>query len=122
MLTFRWATALVLCFLSWSVFAAVRTLEWNVTYTTANPDGAHERTVIGVNGRWPPPTIDLDLGDRLVLTVNNQLDDAVTGLHAHGLFQNGTNYYDGPVGVVQWYLNFSVLSLTLQVEFLLLKV
>jgi iron transport multicopper oxidase len=99
----RGAIALVICCLSWSVLAAVQTLEWNVTYTTANPDGLQERRVIGVNGKWPPPQIDLNYGDRLVLTVNNQLDDVTTGLHAHGLYQNGTNYFDGPIGVTQWY-------------------
>jgi iron transport multicopper oxidase len=27
--------------------------DWNVTYTTANPDGLFERQVVGVNGAWP---------------------------------------------------------------------
>lgn len=26
---------------------------WDITYTTANPDGLFERVVIGVNGKWP---------------------------------------------------------------------
>ena len=26
---------------------------WDITYTTANPDGLYERRVIGVNGTWP---------------------------------------------------------------------
>ena len=85
-----------------TVRAATKTLEWNVTYITLNPDGLYERQVMGVNGAWPPPNIELNYGDRLVLTLNNQLPDVPTGVHAHGLFQNGTNYYDGPVGVVQW--------------------
>jgi iron transport multicopper oxidase len=85
-----------------SVFSATQTLEWDVAYTTANPDGQFERRVMGVNGQWPPPPIELDYGDRLILKVNNNLPDVPTGLHAHGLFQNETNYYDGPVGVVQW--------------------
>ena len=90
-------------FLPYLVSAATKSLEWDVGYTTANPDGQFERRVIGVNGQWPPPAIELDYNDDLVLKVNNKLDDVVTGLHAHGLFQNRTNYYDGPVGVVQWY-------------------
>ena len=98
----RRAVILSLCCLPWSVLSATQSLEWNITYTTANPDGQFDRRVIGVNGKWPPPVIELEYGDRLVLTVNNQLGDVVTGLHAHGLYQNGTNYYDGPVGVVQW--------------------
>jgi len=94
---------IVLCGLfATAAHAATQTLEWNVTYLNANPDGLFERQVMGVNGAWPPPNIELNYGDRLVLTVNNQLPDVTTGVHAHGLFQNGTNYYDGPVGVVQW--------------------
>jgi iron transport multicopper oxidase len=27
--------------------------DWNITYTTANPDGLFERKVVGVNGKWP---------------------------------------------------------------------
>jgi iron transport multicopper oxidase len=90
------------CWLSLTVLAATKSLEWDIGYTTANPDAQFERRVIGVNGQWPPPAIELDYGDTLVLDVTNSLGDVVTGLHAHGLFQNNTNYYDGPVGVVQW--------------------
>jgi iron transport multicopper oxidase len=27
--------------------------DWNITYTTANPDNLFERQVVGVNGQWP---------------------------------------------------------------------
>lgn len=103
MISFRQAAILALSCFPLSVYSATQSLEWNITYTTANPDGLFERRVIGVNGKWPPPAIELNFEDTLVLNVNNQLGDVVTGLHTHGLFQNGTNYYDGPVGVVQWY-------------------
>jgi len=99
-----------LCLLPLSVLAATRSLEWDVAYTTANPDGQFERRVMGFNGKWPPPAIELDYGDSLQLKVNNQLGDIVTGLHAHGLFQNGTNYYDGPAGVVQWYFQSHLIT------------
>jgi iron transport multicopper oxidase len=33
--------------------AAVVTYDWNITYVNANPDGLHERRVIGVNGQFP---------------------------------------------------------------------
>jgi iron transport multicopper oxidase len=102
MVSLRRSAILVLSSLPLLVYSATLSLEWNITYTTANPDGLFERRVIGVNGNWPPPAIELNFGDTLVLNVNNQLGDVVTGLHTHGLFQNGTNYYDGPVGVVQW--------------------
>lgn len=83
--------------------AATKSFEWNIAYTTANPDGKWNRQVIGVNGKWPPPPIELYEGERFVLKINNNLDGVNTGLHAHGLFQKDTNYFDGAVGVTQWY-------------------
>jgi iron transport multicopper oxidase len=94
----------LICYVS-LVHAATQTFNWNITYTTANPDGLFERQVIGVNGQWPIPPIQVNYGDRVIINVHNQLDNEQTSLHGHGLFQNGTNYYDGPVGVTQWYLS-----------------
>ncbi|KAI8967984.1 multicopper oxidase-domain-containing protein [Mycotypha africana] len=74
--------------------------DWNITYTTANPDNLYERRVVGVNGKWPPPLVEATEGDTLVINVNNQLD-VNTALHSHGMFQNTTAYMDGPVGVTQ---------------------
>ncbi|KAI7869586.1 Cupredoxin [Spinellus fusiger] len=83
-----------------AVLAARIELNWNITYTTANPDGLFERRVIGVNGHWPPPPVDATLNDTLVINVYNALDEP-TALHAHGLFQNNTGYMDGPSMVTQ---------------------
>ncbi|CAO3681147.1 unnamed protein product [Rhizopus stolonifer] len=80
--------------------AARVVVDWNVTYTTANPDGLFERKVVGVNGVWPVPPVEANINDTLVLNVNNQLD-TYTAIHAHGMFQNNTGYMDGPVGVTQ---------------------
>ncbi|KAJ1950737.1 ferroxidase fet3, partial [Linderina pennispora] len=76
------------------------TYYWDVTYTKANPDGLFERQVVGVNGVWPPPPIEVSLNDTLVVEMRNSLNEPTT-LHAHGLYQNGTNYYDGPDMVTQ---------------------
>ncbi|KAI8376300.1 Cupredoxin [Radiomyces spectabilis] len=74
--------------------------DWNITYTTANPDGLFERRVVGVNGKWPPPPVEATLGDTLVINVHNSLDEP-TALHAHGMFQNNTGWMDGPSMVTQ---------------------
>ena len=74
---------------------------WNITYTTANPDGLYPRTVIGVNGTWPPPPIFVNQRDTLRVHAFNGLGDVGTSLHSHGNFFNGTNYYDGAVGTTQ---------------------
>ncbi|CAO3679408.1 unnamed protein product [Umbelopsis ramanniana] len=89
------AAALAVC-----TSAATVTLDWDITYTTANPDGLFERKVIGVNGAFPPPAINVTINDTLIINAHNSLD-VPTSLHAHGMFQNGTAYYDGPVGVTE---------------------
>ncbi|KAJ2908238.1 ferroxidase fet3 [Coemansia aciculifera] len=58
-------------------------------------DGVHERMAVVVNGKIPMPLVRAELGDTLALRVRNGLKDEATGLHSHGLFNNGTNYYDG---------------------------
>ncbi|KAJ5609385.1 Multicopper oxidase type 2 [Penicillium herquei] len=75
-------------------------LDWNVTWVNASPDG-FERPVIGINGEWPCPQIDVDVGDRLIVDVYNGLGNESTGVHWHGMHQNGTGVMDGPSGVTQ---------------------
>ncbi|KAJ3406570.1 ferroxidase fet3 [Chytridiales sp. JEL 0842] len=75
-------------------------VNWDITYTQANPTDLQERRVIGVNGQWPPPPINVDFGDTLIVNMKNSLD-VPTSLHSHGLFQNGTVQYDGPAFVTQ---------------------
>lgn len=83
------------------VHAATIRHDFTVGWVTANPDGAFDRPTIGVNGQWPLPLISATVGDRLILNVHNDLGNASTSIHFHGLFQNGTNYMDGAVGVTQ---------------------
>ena len=50
-----------------------------------------------------PPAISCTQGDIIKIHAYNGLGDNEIGtaLHAHGMFFNGTNYYDGAVGVTQ---------------------
>jgi len=50
-----------------------------------------------------PPAISCTQGDIIKIHAYNGLGDREIGtaLHAHGMFFNGTNYYDGAVGVTQ---------------------
>lgn len=84
-------------------FASARTVnyDFNITWVRANPDGAHERSVIGINGLWPIPRIEADVGDQIVINVDNQLGNQSTSLHFHGLFMNGTTHMDGATAVSQ---------------------
>lgn len=84
-----------------SVFATVHTYNWDITWVLANPDGRLLRPVIGVNNKWPPPLINVTMGDSLEITVNNMLGNETTGIHWHGIFQTGSVAMDGPRGVTQ---------------------
>jgi iron transport multicopper oxidase len=77
------------------------TYDFNVTWVTANPDGLKERKVIGVNGQWPLPTIEVNKGDQLVVNMHNGLGDKAATIHFHGMYQNGTNEMDGASMVTQ---------------------
>lgn len=81
--------------------AATRIYDFNITRLEANPDNAFKRSVIGINGQWPIPTIMADVGDTVIVNVLNQLGDEDTSLHFHGLYQNGTNEMDGVAAVTQ---------------------
>ncbi|KAJ2662042.1 ferroxidase fet3 [Coemansia sp. RSA 1200] len=80
--------------------AATVQVRWDVGYVYLNRDGRGMRRAIGVNGTLPVPPVYLSKGDRLELQVNNTLD-VPTSVHAHGVFQNGTAYLDGPSMVTQ---------------------
>ncbi|TVY31799.1 Iron transport multicopper oxidase [Lachnellula subtilissima] len=77
------------------------TYDFNITWVSANPDGAFERPTIGINGQWPLPVMTAEIGDRVIVNVDNQLGNQSTTLHFHGLFQNGTAAMDGPAMVSQ---------------------
>ncbi|KAJ2656265.1 ferroxidase fet3 [Coemansia sp. RSA 1199] len=75
-------------------------LDWDVGYVFGARDGYTYRRAIGVNGKLPFPPVRVTQGDTLVINVHNSLD-VPTSIHAHGLLNNGTNYYDGPDMVTQ---------------------
>ncbi|RDA93810.1 hypothetical protein CP533_6348 [Ophiocordyceps camponoti-saundersi (nom. inval.)] len=95
----RLATAMTLA--TTVVSAATVSYDFNITWVRANPDGAHERPVIGINGQWPIPRIEANVGDNVVVRVRNQLGNQTTSLHFHGLFMKGTPHMDGPDAVSQ---------------------
>ncbi|TGJ87255.1 hypothetical protein E0Z10_g1548 [Xylaria hypoxylon] len=81
--------------------AATVTYDFNIGWVTANPDGAFERPTIGINGQWPIPWIEANVGDTVIVHATNQLGNQTTSLHFHGLFMNGTAHMDGPSQVSQ---------------------
>ena len=81
--------------------AANVTYDFEIGWVRANPDGKADRSVIGINGQWPVPVIEVNVGDRLVVNVLNSLGNQSTSLHFHGLFMNGSTHMDGPVQISQ---------------------
>ncbi|SCV02253.1 LAMI_0G17282g1_1 [Lachancea mirantina] len=86
---------------------AQTTHEYNFTtgWVKANPDGMHEKNMIGFNGAWPLPDIHINKGDRVVIRLTNGLQNLKTSLHFHGLFhkvsEGNQNEMDGPEMVTQ---------------------
>jgi iron transport multicopper oxidase len=77
-----------------------KVIQWNVAMITAAPDGV-SRSVIGINGHWPPVPVWVDRHDHIVLQVKNHLAVPIT-VHTHGIDEVGTTYWDGVDKVTQW--------------------
>ncbi|CAL1715519.1 unnamed protein product [Somion occarium] len=69
-----------------------------------SPDGVQRPTVLA-GGTFPGPLIKGNKGDNFRINVIDDLVDdrmlTATSIHWHGLFQNGTNWADGPAFVTQ---------------------
>ncbi|CAG8524950.1 6917_t:CDS:2 [Ambispora gerdemannii] len=75
-------------------------ITFDVGRTNLAPDG-FTRRVWTVNKKFPGQTIHAFKGDRLKVHVINNLGDEETAFHWHGIFQNGTPWYDGVPGGTQ---------------------
>ncbi|KAH8900905.1 hypothetical protein GQ53DRAFT_132912 [Thozetella sp. PMI_491] len=64
-------------------------------------DGVTKVKAMLVNGQFPGPTITADWGDRINVTVINQLVTNGTSIHWHGVRQLNSNNYDGTSGITE---------------------
>lgn len=80
--------------------AATVTYNWEATWVRAAPDG-FARPVIGINGKWPCPTIDATVGDIVVVNLVNKLGNETIGIHFHGINQINSAEMDGPSAFTQ---------------------
>lgn len=76
-----------------------REYTWTVRDHIHNPDGVY-RPMILVSNQFPGPLIEVNEGDTIVVHVDNQATNA-TSFHWHGIYQTGTPYMDGTVGITQ---------------------
>ncbi|KAI2482158.1 SufI multicopper oxidase [Pyrenophora tritici-repentis] len=77
-----------------------RTYHLHVAYQTIAPDGV-TRNGLTINGQFPGPLVEANWGDWILWRVTNDLTDEGTTLHAHGLLQMETPWYDGVPAVGQ---------------------
>jgi iron transport multicopper oxidase len=73
--------------------------DFRVGYICGSPDGVTVCHILGVNGKFPGPRIEANLGDTLHVTVHNQIQDREgpqkTSIHWYGIFQRGSQHEDG---------------------------
>lgn len=83
----------------WDFDASPRTREysWMIDDHELNPDGVF-RPMMLINSTFPGPLIEVNEHDEVVVHVHNRAANA-TSIHWHGLYQNGTAFMDGTVGV-----------------------
>lgn len=73
---------------------------WVVGNYSSNVGGV-DKYMILVNGQFPGPTVNVNTGDTVEITVVNDLDSESTSVHWHGLHQMGSNHMDGAPGITQ---------------------
>jgi len=61
----------------------------------------YEGERITVNGTSPGPVLRLQKGVEAVITVVNEIYDAASSIHWHGMTQRGTPFSDGAIGFTQ---------------------
>ncbi|XP_046745052.1 laccase-3-like [Diprion similis] len=76
------------------------TNQLNPTCQCVTADGI-ERAVLTVNRMIPGPSIQVCKGDHVVIDVTNAMDAKATSIHWHGIYQYGSQYYDGVPFVTQ---------------------
>jgi FtsP/CotA-like multicopper oxidase with cupredoxin domain len=76
-----------------------RRYQWTISDEEVNPDGVYRQMIL-INGQFPGPLIECNEGDTLEIEIDNQSINA-TSFHWHGIYQNGSNWMDGTVGVTQ---------------------
>ncbi|OJD35382.1 multicopper oxidase [Diplodia corticola] len=82
-----------------SAVPRVRKYHWTIKDVELRPDGV-KRPMMTINGEFPGPMIECNEGDTLLVEVHNEAVNS-TSIHWHGLYQNGTNFMDGTVGITQ---------------------
>lgn len=76
-----------------------RVFNWTLTQVLSNPAGTTKQMRL-VNGLYPGPLIEANVGDRIIVHVENKMP-VPTSLHWHGQYQRGSNQMDGSAGITE---------------------
>ncbi|GAB4859271.1 hypothetical protein Ancab_010733 [Ancistrocladus abbreviatus] len=82
----------------------VHYFKWSVDYMFWSPDCV-ERVVMGIDGRFPGPTIRARAGDTIHVDLTNKLSTEGVVIHWHGIRQFGTPWADGTASISQCAIN-----------------
>ncbi|KXT02515.1 hypothetical protein AC578_4190 [Pseudocercospora eumusae] len=77
----------------------VRSYHFEIRDTIYHPDGVY-RPMLLVNQQFPGPLIEANEGDVIQVKVDNHATNA-TSIHWHGIYQRGSPFMDGTVGITQ---------------------
>ncbi|KAL5583104.1 hypothetical protein UlMin_015546 [Ulmus minor] len=87
-----------------SLAAQIRHYKFEVEYMFWSPD-CMEHAVMGINGKFPGPTIRAKVGDTVVAELHNKLHTEGVVIHWHGIRQLGTPWADGTASISQCAIN-----------------
>lgn len=94
-----WVLAMVLA-VAGLAKAAVVEYHFKVAYMSAAPD-CYSKTIIGINGGYPGPTIRATQGDTVKVTFENHVVTEGITMHWHGIRQIGSPWADGTAAISQ---------------------
>lgn len=92
-----------ICYSTITIEAKIVKHVFEVKYFSGTPDGVYKEKILGINGQFPGPLIEADLGDILQVDLINRIQDGQqnTSLHWHGIHQKGTPFEDGTSQITQ---------------------
>lgn len=91
---------LVLLFLTSPILAKINYFVFNLTHEYVALDGVY-KAIMTINGMSPGPSIEVDEGDYVHVTINNFLH-VRAAFHFHGVLQKNTPWADGVPGITQY--------------------
>ena len=87
----KWVLLLLVMVVSAS--AKVVEYDWEVSYISSAPD-CFAKTILGINGGYPGPTIRASQDDLVKVTLKNHLATEGITMHWHGIRQVGGYSHD----------------------------